>query len=45
MERVSYGLLLANAQMFHRFPPSPHFEGGEEREQKREIISASHASA
>lgn len=44
-ERIRHGLLSANVQVFHHFPPSPHFEGGEERELKRESFSASRASA
>jgi len=42
-ERIRDGLLSANMQVFHRFPPSPHFEGGGKRYLKREIFSASRA--
>lgn len=40
-ERIGHGLLLANAQVFHRFPPSLHFEGEREGELQRESFSAS----
>jgi len=44
-ERIRNGLLMANMQVFHGFPPGPHFEAGEERKLKREIFSAPHVSA